>query len=918
MKNLFKINLILLSLSCVLFIPFYSSAQVKSDKGFAFDQNAKMGRGVNIIGYDPIWDDLSKARMQAKHFKMIKEAGFDNVRIKISPFRFSMDDAFTINPKFFTTLDWAIKESLKNNLMPIVDFHEHGAMGKDPIGTKPMFLAMWKQIAEHCKDYPNDVLFEIANEPNMKPEIWNDLLNSAYQIIRATNPNRTLIIGTINGNQIKFLKDLELPENDRNIIVAIHYYSPIQFTHQGAPWSVNNKDLSGITWTATPEQKAAVNADFDEAQKWALEHNRPLTLGEFGAYEKGDLASRVRWTDDVARQAEARNWSWSYWQFDSDFILYDMAKDAWVTPIKNALIPLDKSTLLQNPSARKTQTLDGTWQIIVDPLENGYYNHRFLPKDDGYFMNAKMKSPSDLIEYDFDSGDELKVPGDWNTQTDKLYYYEGTVWYKRSFDFNKSKNESTYLYFGAVNYDAKVYLNGEFIGSHIGGYTPFQFDVTDKLKAKDNFLVVKVDNKRKREAVPTVNTDWWNYGGITRSVNLISVPKQHIDDYSLQLAKGSFTNLKGWISVENTTPGDLVTVAIPELKLSSKFKVDTEGKAYFEFTAKPQLWSPKNPKLYQVNFMSSQDTVKDQIGFRTIETKGSKILLNGQNIFLKGISIHEEAPFKTGRVTSVEECRILLTWAKELGCNYVRLAHYPHSEAMVREAEKMGLMIWSEIPVYWTVLYENLDTYKNAEQQLISMISRDKNRAAVILWSIANETPVGESRNVFLGKLAKKARALDNTRLIAAALDTQGGKEGEKVIDDPLGEVVDVIGINNYCGWYAGEPYTCPDIIWKNNYNKPMIMSEVGAGALQGLHGEANERWTEEYQDEVYKQNIKMLRNIDFLAGVSPWILMDFRSARRPLKRIQNDFNRKGLISEQGIKKKAFYTLQQYYLKENN
>jgi beta-glucuronidase len=236
---------------------------------------------------------------------------------------------------------------------------------------------------------------------------------------------------------------------------------------------------------------------------------------------------------------------------------------------------------------------------------------------------------------------------------------------------------------------------------------------------------------------------------------------------------------------------------------------------------------------------------------------------------------------------------------------------------MVTEAEMLGLMVWSEIPVYWTVLFDNPGTYANAEQQLKEMISRDKNRASIVMWSIANETPQDEVRTTFLSNLATKARELDNSRLITAALDSQSGDEGERIIDDPLGEVVDVIGINNYCGWYGGEPSSCAAIRWKNKYEKPMIMSEIGGGALQGLHGEPTERWTEEYQEEVYKYNIEMMRHIDFLSGTAPWILMDFRSPRRHLRRIQKDFNRKGLISEQGIPKKAFYVLQDYYLNEN-
>ena len=209
MKRNSKINYLILSLIISLFTVSFVPAQQTSKKSFAFEQNEKLGRGVNILGYDPLWKDPSKARMNEKHFKLIKEAGFNNVRIVLSPFRFSMNDTnFTINPFFFTTLDWAIKESLKNKLMVIVDFHEHNAMQKDPLGTKPMFLAMWKQIAAHCKDYPNSVIFEIANEPNMQPGLWNQIHSEAYQIIRKSNPGRTLIIGTVYGNQINFLTDL--------------------------------------------------------------------------------------------------------------------------------------------------------------------------------------------------------------------------------------------------------------------------------------------------------------------------------------------------------------------------------------------------------------------------------------------------------------------------------------------------------------------------------------------------------------------------------------------------------------------------------------------------------------------------------------------------------------------------------------
>lgn len=327
----------------VLMLPgrLLTAAANAPEDQFAFGQNNRLGRGVNIGGNNPIRKNGLPPRLTEKHFKLIKDAGFNNVRIVITPFQYSLKDAnFTIDPVFFTNLDWTLRQALTNKLMAIVDFHEHSAMEKDPIGLKPKFLAMWKQIAEHCRNYPKEVLFEIANEPNMKPDIWNDLHSAAYQILRGSNPDRTLLIGPIYGNQIKYLQDLKLPEDDRNIIVPIHYYSPIQFTHQGASWSVKNKNLSGIEWKSTESEEKAVTDDFDMAQARSQKHHRPLTLGEFGAYEKADMPSRVRWTTYIARQAEARNWSWSYWQFDSDFIVYNVNKDQWVTPIFNALIPV--------------------------------------------------------------------------------------------------------------------------------------------------------------------------------------------------------------------------------------------------------------------------------------------------------------------------------------------------------------------------------------------------------------------------------------------------------------------------------------------------------------------------------------------------------------------------------------------------
>jgi beta-glucuronidase len=272
---------------------------------------------------------------------------------------------------------------------------------------------------------------------------------------------------------------------------------------------------------------------------------------------------------------------------------------------------------------------------------------------------------------------------------------------------------------------------------------------------------------------------------------------------------------------------------------------------------------------------TNSQTIKDTIGFRTIETSGPDILLNGKSVFLKGISIHEESG-RGGRGYSEADALRLLNWAKELGCNYVRLAHYPHNENMVRLADKMGILVWEEIPVYWTVDFTKDYVLENAKNQLTEVITRDKNRASVIIWSMANETPLSEARNQFLINLVKHSKTLDTTRLISAALLTRNEK-GVGMIDDKIGEYLDIVAFNQYLGWYGGNLADAEKMKWTTPYNKPVVVSEFGGDAKQGLHGKRDERWTEEYQEYLYQQNLKMIEKMPNIRGLSPWILVDFR-----------------------------------------
>jgi beta-glucuronidase len=562
---------------------------------------------------------------------------------------------------------------------------------------------------------------------------------------------------------------------------------------------------------------------------------------------------------------------------------------------------------IQNISGRSHLSLNGRWSYIIDPYENGYYDYRHTPYDasetgkGGFYDDRKPKDKTEWVEYDFDRAPTMKVPGDWNSQAERLQLYEGTVWLRQVFQADPKPGRHYVLSFGAVNYEAHVYLNGKKLGVHKGGFTPFQFDVGDKLVKGRNFVVVKADNTRHQDEIPTVNTDWWNYGGITRDVLLADLPATYIQDYKVQLAKGDAHRIEGYVKLAGGKAGsEEVTVAIPEAGITTTVKTQN-GSATFSIPVKDlQYWSPEHPKLYDVVVSANGgDKVTDRIGFRTIETRGQDILLNGKSVFLRGIALHDENPLIPGRLRGAGDMRMMLQWAKELNANYVRLAHYPHSEEMIRLADEMGLMVWAEVPVYWTISWNNPDTYANARAQLTDLVERDKNRASVVVWSVGNETPISAPRNAFMGNLAKTARSLDNTRLVAAALEIHR-KGNEVTVEDPLADLIDLASFNEYAGWYWASNAEMLNYHFNIRYNKPVVITEFGADALGGYHADADTRWSEEYQDTLYRNQFTMLDKIPGLRGMTHPYFQDF-------------WNRKGLVSDDGKKKMAFWTLKRYY-----
>ncbi|HKD59159.1 MAG TPA: glycoside hydrolase family 2 TIM barrel-domain containing protein [Terracidiphilus sp.] len=570
--------------------------------------------------------------------------------------------------------------------------------------------------------------------------------------------------------------------------------------------------------------------------------------------------------------------------------------------------------VLTGADRRPATSLSGEWASIVDPYFAGLYSFHHEEKKNGWFMNYKAK-PRDPFptEYDYSKAPKLKVPGDWNTQRESLMYYEGPVWYEKDFTYSPKPHTHVFLHIGAANYRSWFWVNGQKVCEHEGGYTAFNCEVTQALRDGDNFVVAAVDNTRHEDNVPTLETDWWNYGGLTREVSLIEVPEAFIDQYDLHLSRTEDGVIEGWVHVAGAQASEKVEVEIPDLHGKTSAATGSDGRAQIHFNVNGlERWTPENPKLYQVKIRAGDDLIDELMGFRTIETRGTEILLNGIPIFLRGISIHAEAPYRTGRAYSDKDAETLLGWAKELGCNFVRLAHYPHDETMLRAADRMGLLVWSENPVYWALQFDNPNVSAKAEQQLSEEINTSRNHAAIILWSMANETPNTPARTKFIESLVRRARELDSTRLVTAALLVRA-QGNTKIVDDPLGQAIDVIGINEYIGWYEGHPESADTTQWQIAYQKPLIVSEFGADAKAGLHGGENERWTEEYQANVYRHQLVMLNRIPNLRGMSPWILMDFRSPNRPLPGVQDEFNRKGLISPQGEKKQAFFVLQKAY-----
>ena len=577
------------------------------------------------------------------------------------------------------------------------------------------------------------------------------------------------------------------------------------------------------------------------------------------------------------------------------------------------------SAILINIAGRETESLNGRWNFGVD-----WYDTCRRAK---WFKEIRSAHEGELqpLDWDWEAWDRIKVPATWNTERQELYYFEGSGIYTRTFRYiPRQKNERLFLRLEGSAYRTSIFLNKKFIGTHDGASTPFNVDVTDHVETENRIIIV-ADARRSPTRIPMDNTDWFNYGGVYRDVLLVRTPKAFIKDWFIRLApdsgcggNGASFNIMADITISDGGDFDgngAVRLEIKELNIAMDVPVKNR-KAHADISVKVgelKLWNPENPKLYDValNFScgGSTDAVHDRIGFREIKTVGHEIFLNGKKIFLKGICAHEDHPL-LGKATTEEIIRATIRHLKELNGCYLRLAHYPHDARFARIADEEGVLLWEEIPVYWAVAFDNPQTYADAENQLAELILRDRNRASVILWSVGNENADTENRFTFMSKLVKKARELDDSRLVSAACLFDHEK---LIIKDRLADMLDVIGINEYYGWYEPDFEKLPKILSNSNPGKPVLICEFGACARSGQRGTEHDLFTEDKQKRLFEQQIAVFKKCPYIAGITPWILYDFRCPRR-LNRFQEGYNRKGLIdADRKTRKLAFYTLQKFY-----
>ncbi|MBL8588802.1 MAG: hypothetical protein JNK46_09760 [Methylobacteriaceae bacterium] len=545
-------------------------------------------------------------------------------------------------------------------------------------------------------------------------------------------------------------------------------------------------------------------------------------------------------------------------------------------------------------AGRKVESLDGEWRMTLDLFDEGL-RQKWHALDDA--PPSQWAVPRD---YDIEAGERVPVPSCWNVLKPEWTHFEGGAWYTRWIDWTPGPtDERAVLGFGGANYAALVFLTGTYIGRHVGGSTPFSVEATAHLKPGRNRLQVFVENRRRSDRAPMHHFDWFNYGGLYREVSLARLPPVFIRHVSVALMPDR-RRIRVDIALSDAIDGE-ADVEIDALALKASIEVHA-GRGAIIVDAAPELWSPERPRLYDVVVRHADDAVRERIGFRTVATQGTDLLLNGRPVWLKGVCVHED-DLALGKVSTEADVRRRFRHARELGCNFLRLAHYPHHEHVARIADEEGLMLWAEVPVYWAIDFANPATLADARNQLSELILRDINRASIVIWGVGNENADTDARLAFMADLAATAKRLDPSRLTSAACLINRDRF---TIEDRLAGHLDVIGVNEYFGWYEPDFSGLDRLLANSSPDRPVIVSETGADAAHGRRGAGRLLFSEDWQADFLEAQLTRIAASDYVRGVAVWLLYDFRSERRQTG-FQRGFNRKGLIgADKETKKQAF------------
>lgn len=600
----------------------------------------------------------------------------------------------------------------------------------------------------------------------------------------------------------------------------------------------------------------------------------------------------------------------------------------------------------QTNTFRAVSDLSGLWDFQIDPLAEG---------ESADWIHG-LPEPS-----------LMAVPGSWNELRSEFRDYLDDAWYTRTFQIPDLWNgQRIFLHFGSVNYAATVWLNGNSLGSHLGGHLPFEFDITGKVQNGSNRLTVKVNNTLRPDRVPTgggadsafsgfrrsfpaANFDFFPYAGIQRQVRLYTTPQIHVQRLSIQtgfeVRSGKGSN-SGWLGITSTIAGTAkgtlaCTVLEEGRQVAHQYLAVANGMAEGRIDIPDaKLWSPASPFLYECLFTLLDESSHEidqyvlHTGIRTVKVENSQILLNGEPVFLKGFGKHEDFPVlgRSFNLPLIVKDGALLEW---IGANSYRTSHYPYAEEAMDYADRAGLLIVDEIPAVGLMFGEDSELretqLRTCKQQLTELIERDSYHPSVIMWSVANEPMPADFMQRFQGKkpdpdgdaagtlffadLIGHGRLLDDTRPFTLA-----GVMGGPV---PWLEICDVILINRYWGWYVmgGQLNLASKALGEEldelhaHLRKPIVISEFGADAIVGHHSQPSEMFSEEYQVEVLKEYLEAAAERPFVAGLHVWNFADFKTAQGAMR--PSAMNHKGVFTRDRRPKMAAHYLRTKWNEES-